>query len=307
MKQNTSTSSSSHHYVRTIIASLFGVIALWLILASIIVVWLNRTLTDTNVYTKSVSPLVTNPVVQDFFANKINEQIDNNATIQDVASVLLPATETAGKTDTQLKESVHSIVSSSVRQVLNSHEFRKLWEETNRTTHQQLISQINSSSDELTLNLSPAFTSLVEQVKTTKLAPIAEKITIPQDAGQLKLEGESIQKVHDTYKLFQRITIVLVLFSIVSFAISVAVSVHHVKTVRRIALSTGLGLLILYGLLQLGAIIKFGEGKAEQELASAVAHTLLSSLQTTCLVVGVVLVVAAVASKIYEKHSKKQR
>jgi hypothetical protein len=40
-------------------------------MSSILVVWANRTLTDTATYTQTVAPLVTQPEVQQFVADKL--------------------------------------------------------------------------------------------------------------------------------------------------------------------------------------------------------------------------------------------
>jgi len=102
-KQQNALRTKRHHYIRTTVSSFFGFIALALIIVSILVVWLDRTLTDSSQYVKTVAPLVTKPDVQNFVVTKAsNALLDNDdAPIQDIATKLLPADQVAGKTNPQ--------------------------------------------------------------------------------------------------------------------------------------------------------------------------------------------------------------
>src|SRR5229473_3289922 len=92
-----------HHYVRTMVSALFGAIAVILIAAGILVVWANRTLTDTNTYVQTVGPVIERPELQDFVATKVTNQLLESAPAPDMASTLLPADQAAGKTPEQLQ------------------------------------------------------------------------------------------------------------------------------------------------------------------------------------------------------------
>src|SRR5262249_20128562 len=97
INKNLTTSPKKHHFIRTPLASLCGTIALALIFSSILVVWLNRTLTDTTTYVSTVTPLVTKPAVQTFLADTITDQIVKQAPIDDIAHAILPAGQADGK------------------------------------------------------------------------------------------------------------------------------------------------------------------------------------------------------------------
>jgi hypothetical protein len=302
MKQNIST-PSRHHYVRTIFASIFGILALWLVLTSVVVVWLNRTLTDTNIYVKTVAPVVSKPEVQNYFANKLTDQIVDKNPVQDVAAALLPAEQVAGKTPEQLTPAVKAVIADNVKQVLSSTQFKQLWEDTNRSAHQQLLAQLNSGAEEINLDLSPALAGVTEQLKTTQLAPLVDQIDLGKDNAKLNLKGDDIKKVHNSYESFKKATIVLVALGLVMAGLSVAISVHHIKTVRRIAFSTGLGLLVFSLALEVGSLLKFDGGDAA--FASALAKTLLHSLLLLSFTLGLVLTIGSIGSKLYAKYHKK--
>src|SRR5580765_5153003 len=153
-KPSSVSQTTKHHYVRTLFSSFFGFIALALIIVSILVIWLNRTLTDTGQYVKTVAPLVTKPDVQNFVVDKASSALldNNDAPIQDIASQLLTPDQIAGKTDEQLKAQVTPIVKDSLRSVVASPAFAVLWKTNNQQIHGQLISQLRSNSQTIQLN-----------------------------------------------------------------------------------------------------------------------------------------------------------
>ncbi|HSX46424.1 MAG TPA: hypothetical protein VLF87_00310 [Patescibacteria group bacterium] len=293
---------AKHHFVRTTFATLFGMLAVWLILASIVVVWLNRTLTDTSTYVKTVSPLVTKPEVQNFIAQKASEQLVNNAPITDIASTLLPADQITGKTPDQLKPLVQSAINDDIKQVVSTPQFAKLWQTTNQTAHTQLIQQIKAGAPTLTLDLHPAIVGAIDQLKSSKLSAVSDKIDISEDAGKIELKGSGIEKVHQYYDTFQKATLALVLAAIVLAALCIWISVHHMKTLRRMLIMTAISVLILALALRAPSFVHLKTGDPVQtQAAITIAETLLRNLQLAALVLGIGCIVIAIATKLYER------
>lgn len=291
-----------HHYARTILASLLGIFALFLILSSIFTVWLNRTLTDTDVYMSSVAPLVTKPEVQDFVVQKASETLLKDQDVTEVSSKLLTPEQVAGKSPEELNALVREVVESSIQQVVKSPSFAQLWEETNRTAHEAIINQLESDSNTLTLDLSPLVLGIVDQLKTTSLGPVVDQIEIKPENAKLDLKGGAIDQIHSNYKNFQNGTIVTVILAAVAAVLAVVVSVHHIKTLRRILIGTGIIALLVALAIRAPSIIKINGSRdsIEQKAAIAIAETLFHNLQVACITIGIVCIVAAVGSKFYE-------
>jgi len=312
MSKSTSTIASSivtsdhSNRARTFFAGLFGTIALSLVLFCIIIVWLNRTLTDTNTYVSTVAPLVTKPDIQNFIAAKASETLLKNAPGPDVAVALLTPAQLTGETPQQLQADVAKIVNDSVLQIVSSPQFHTVWQNTNTSAHAQLVSQLNSNSSELSLDLSPLVQDVVAELKTTQLAPISDKIDLPADAGKINLKGGSIAKVHQYYKLFQAATLIIVGATVLSIVLCVILSVQHWRTIRRILVGTGIISLVLAIALQAPSIIKpAGADAATQKAALAFAAALFHNLQQFLLIFGIACIVLAISSKIYSKMRQK--
>ncbi len=294
-----------HYFVRTFFASVFGFIGLSLVIVSILVVWANRTVTDTNTYVKTVGPLASKPEIQDFIATKISDQIVKAGSSEDMAGTLLSVQERTGKTPEQLSELVRSTVNSAVRQVLGSQSFNRVWEQTNRDAHAQLLRQIKSDEPVLTLDLSPIVNTVIGELKTTRLAAVSDKIQLEPGVGVVGLEGSGIQKAHTYYDNLQKATIGLVVLCVVCLALAVGLSVNHGKTLRRI----GLAIAVSCGLLTIALhapsfISPSSTDSAEQGVALVVARSLFADIGLATLVISLACFAAVIGSKLYQRKQK---
>lgn len=289
-----------HHRARTFFASLFGIIAVWLILASVITVWLNRTLTDTNTYVAVVAPLATKPAVQDFVAQKVTEQLIKNAPTPDLANGLLPASQVNQETVDQLKTALQPVIYSNVLKVVSSPSFATTWKDVNQAAHTALVNQMTTGSDQLTLDLHPVVVDVVNQLKATQLAPISNQITIEPNTGTLNLKNSGVSEVHRYYQDIQRGTIAIVVAAVLAVILSVILSVHHAKTIRRILMGTGVMLVLLAASIEVPALVALKiTDAATQQVIVVIVQSLLRNLQIAALVGGVVCIIASLGSKLY--------
>lgn len=297
------------HVIRTLVASLFGTIALFLILMSILVVWLNQTLTNTSVYVNTVAPLATQPAIQNFVTQKVTSELLTAGSTQNLASGLLPASETAGQTLAQQSAEVQTVISQSVAQVVSSPSFAGLWKSTNQSTQEQLISELDSNSANIALNLHPALLGVFNLLNSTKLAAINSHFQLPSSAGVLSLKGSAIPTIHKIYTYFKDGTWILLAVTLACIGICIWASVHHIKTLRRILIGTGFISLFLASLIKSPIIILNSQNQTgvEQQAILAVINVLLGKLFLACLILGIVCILAAVGSKLYSKFLAKPK
>lgn len=292
----------AHHYIRTLFASLFGFFAVSLIITSILVVWLGRTLTNTDQYVKTVGPLVTKPEVQDFVVTSISDALLENdeAPIRDIATQILGNEKIVGQIDEQLKIAVRPIVEENLRSVVASDEFTKLWADSNRSIHSQLITQLKSDSQDFTLNFHPLIVGVVDQLGATKLSFVKDKLEIKEDMGVIKLEAKKLDEARQVYDYFQKAMIAIIGCAILSLALCILISVHHLKTLRRVALSVGIFAGILALSLSATSLVKPSGASAEQqEVAVAVINAVTQQLRLTLIIVAVICIGGTIGSKVY--------
>lgn len=314
--------SPKHHYVRTLISSLFGSVAASLIILSIVVVWLDRTLTNTDQYVKTVAPLVSEPDVQNFVINKASGVLlDNKETgsqqgpgvtgaqagqdeqqappIRDIATEVLGAEQVAGKTDEQLQAEIEPVVKDTLRSIVTSPSFAALWEKSNRDVHGQLLSQLKSGSDTIKLDFHPVIVSALAQLETTKFAFVAEKLELKPDVGVMTVRGDQLDTVHKIYDYFKKAMLAIIACAVLAAVLAVIISVHHWKTFRRIAMSTGIFSASLAVMLSATSLIRLNGLDAEQQkIAVTLVNGITADLRTALIVVAVACIGGALVSKV---------
>lgn len=294
--------TKKHHYVRTTLAVIFGVLATWLLLFGVVTTWLNRAVTDTNTYVATVEPLSRQGAVKDFIITKVDEQLRQSASGVDLAAFTLPEGERIGKTDEQLKAAAITSINETVSRTLDSEAFQALWRTSVRTAHTQLVAQLDSDTDTATFNMGPTITGAVALLQDTRLAPLIARLDLP-DTGSfnIKLQNESLASVRNAYKLFKQGTILLVIVAVVCLALAVTLSVHHVKTLRRIVIGSGLGLLLIWVAVTVApSKIAASADASSKALIEAVANVLLRDLRLITLIAGVVFIGIGILSEVYD-------
>jgi hypothetical protein len=311
-KQKTTAPAASpvHHYFRTLVSSLFGFLAVALIMLSVIVVWLGNTLTNTNQFTRTVGPLVTNADVQTFVVDKASDALLDNkdVDIKDIAGQVLGQDKLAGKTDEQLRAETKESVKTSVQQVVSSQTFAVLWQTNIRQIHAQLVHQLNMNPSTVTLDFHPLIVGVIDQLTATKLSFIKDKMELKPDDGKVMLEGKQLANVHKVYVATKQTMIGIVALALALAALSVLISVHHLKTIRRIALATGIYAAILAALLSAASLVKLGDMDPEQQkFAVAILNGLTHDLRLGLVVIAVAGIGGALGSKLYSVAAAKRR
>jgi hypothetical protein len=293
------------HRFRTFLAAIAGIIAVYLILASITVVWLNRTLTDNKTYVNTVAPLVSQPAIQDFVAQKATDQIMNSSPDPSFVASLLPTSDLNGsKTPAQIQALVEPIIKANVLKIVSSPSFAALWKSTNQAAQASLVSQLDSTTGVITLNFNPALTAVIAQLGTTQLAPIAAKVDPSPTTGVITIQSDKISQIHRYYKLFKTGTVAIVVLAILAALLSVWLSVNHAKTIRRILVGVGVLALLQAALLMAPTVVTVAKVDATTMAAARVViEGLFHNLQLASVIVGVVCILGAIGSKIYTQKN----
>lgn len=294
--------TTKHHYIRTSLAVLFGVVAFWLVTLGVVTVWVNRAVTDTNTYVNTVEPLSKRSEVKDFIIEKVDEQLQQSASGLELANLTLPDALRSNKTDSQLKAASIVVINKTITRVIDSDAFQKLWVSTNRTAHQQLVTQLESNSDEATFDMGPTITGVVTLLKDTQLAPLVDRLKLPSsDKFTITLQSQNLASARNAYKLFKQGTILLIVIAVACLALAVTLSVHHVTTLRRILIGSGIGLLLIWlAVMVAPSKIATGSDQSSKALIEAVATVLLRDLRLITLIAGITFVLIGVASELYD-------
>jgi len=162
------------------------------------------------------------------------------------------------------------------------------------------MSQLRGGSNELTLDLSPLLKTVKTELAATRLAPLADKIEIDDKQVIISLQSDAISTVRSYYEWSQKAIIALVITMLLATGLAIGLSVHHGKTARRIALSTGVFALLVCIALSAPSIVKSSDGtQLEQAAALAVAESVFSDLKIVMGIIAGAGIGGALASKLY--------
>lgn len=299
----TSQPTKQHHYIRAFFSSFFGFIAIALIIISILALWLNRTLTNTDHYVSTVAPLVTEPDVQNFIVDKAsNALVDNqNIPIANISAQILGIEQIVGKTDQQLRAQVMPIVKDSFRSVVTSPNFATLWKDTNRNIHSSLITQLATGAPIVGLNFHPLVVGIVDQLGMTKLSFLKNNIQLKNDVGLATIMGKQLDSIRKVYASLKTYTPVVVGVTVLAILLCILISVNRIRTFRRIVTFTGIYTGILAVLLSTTSLIKIHTTDIEeQKMVIALVNAITHELKVGLIIVAVICVVGSIGIKIYE-------
>lgn len=179
---------------------------------SVVATWVHDEVSDTSRYVATVTPLASDPAVQQAVTtrttNAIMSKIDVQALTQEAVTALsqrgLPPRAAAGLSalSTPLENGVRGFVEKSVSRLVHSDAFQQAWVTVNRAAHAQLVAVLTGKQtgavkvvgDTVTLDLAP----VIAKVKTrltqegfglaAKVPEVSTNITLVQSADITKAQ-----------------------------------------------------------------------------------------------------------------------
>jgi len=296
------------HKVRSFFSAISAIVGIYLILSSISVIWLNRTLTNTPTYVDTVAPLVTKPAIQTYIAQEVTTAILKNSPTENLASALLPASEAASNLNTnQLNDLMRPIIEADAIKIVKSPSFVSLWRNTNETAHATFISQLNNNSGEIDLNLSPAITGLIAELNNSQLSALAGHISVTPNTGKISIKSNNIVQAHHYYRLYEASTYGVVIAAVIVLGLAILLSSKRARLLRRILLWTGILALLQAALLDSPSFLTFsGNNVVTQNAVKAFAEALFHNLMIANLVIGIFCLAGGIGSMVYV-HLKKRK
>jgi len=175
---------------------------------SVLSVWLDRTITDTDRYVETVSPLIRDADIQNAVERRIEQALYARVDLQAEVQSLLPdrASALAGP----ITAGVRNLVSELIHKVVTSDKVAQLWDDANRIAHQQVVDVLTVSNGKkgvVTLDL----TDLVKQVQARLVdagVPFLGNLTVP-DVKLDVLQSDTIAQVQQAFNLFNKLAGIL--------------------------------------------------------------------------------------------------
>ncbi|MEE1795191.1 hypothetical protein PUR28_31200 [Streptomyces sp. BE308] len=255
--------------------------------------WVDLEIDDTDRYVAAVSPLASDPAVQDTVSDLITDEAMKQIDLG------------------PLQDTVRNFLHESVRSFTDTDAFRTAWDTANRTAHKAVTSALDGNSGEaVNIDLAP----VIEQVKQElvgKGVPFAEQIPV-QHTDITVLTADQADQLRGSFRWLRYCSVWPAVGTLVFLVLVVGIAT--VRGGRRAALTATavVGAGFVLGAIVLRVLVAVGRGRvldevpdSDRDAAAAVVDALTASLRTTVwvvLAVGAVLLVGAVVARLLTRR-----
>jgi hypothetical protein len=256
---------------RSIVATLMIVVACVLAPLSVVAIWTRNQVTNTDRYVATITPLASDPAVQQAITDQITAQvftyIDIQALTTQVADALSARVEGRGLPPQAaaalqglagpVANGVQGFVRTQVERIVQSQAFEDAWIQANRAAHEALVKALTGEGggavtvegDTVSLNLGP-FIQTVKQQLVAQGFTLAERI--PQvDKSFVLFQSQDITRAQRAFSLLNTLGVWLPVIAIVLLVLGVYVAKDH----RRALVGAALGVAISMVVLALGLTV----------------------------------------------------
>src|ERR1700710_81943 len=205
-----------------------GLVILGSVLAflSVFAIWTERQAVSTDAGVSTSGRLIQNKTIRTALSNYLVDQLYENVDVEAELEERFPKDikELAGPAAGGLRQ----VAGDGAEKVLESSTAQSLWEDANRSAHEQLISvledkgeAVSTSEGNVSLNLGSLLTNLAGQVGIGQ--NLAEKL--PPDAGQIHiLRSNELKTAQNIAVAIKGLALVLSLLTFIAFAAAIYLS-----------------------------------------------------------------------------------
>jgi Short C-terminal domain len=268
---------------------------------SVFAIWTERQALNTDDWVDTSGRLLDDPTIRAALSDYLVDQLYENVDVRKELEEILPGDtkELAGPAAGGLRQ----VAGDGAEKVLETSTAQELWEEANRTTHEQLLAVLENKKEavetdegNVRLNLGSLLTNLAEQVGIGE--DLAEKL--PPDAAQIEiLKSDELKTAQDIAIAIKGLALLLSILTFAAFGAAIYLS----RGGRWVTvLLSGIGLIAaafavivarhIAGGIVVDNLVKTESVKPAGEAAWSIGTSLMTSIATTVVIVGILFVIA---------------
>jgi hypothetical protein len=268
---------------------------------SVFAIWIERQALNTDDWVHTSGRLLQNATVRESVGEYLVDQLYENVNIRKELEEILPGDvkELAGPAAGGLRQ----VAGDGAEKVLETSTAQQLWEDANRTAHEQLLAVLENKKEAVSteegtvsLNLGSLLTNLAKQVGLAE--QLAERL--PPDAAKIEiLHSDELQTAQNIAVAIKGLALLLSLLTLGTFGLAIYLS-RDGRWVTVLYSGIGLiaaGLMVIVarhvaGGIVVDQLVKTENVKGAAEAAWSIGTSLMVSIATTVIVVGVLFAIA---------------
>jgi hypothetical protein len=246
-----------------------AVLGCLLAIVSLVAVWARNQVLDTDRYLKTVSPLASNPVIQDEIAAKVAAAIDQR--LDSKALVLRYLPHRAAPLAAPIGAALEQLVETQSSRFVHSDAFQRLWVTLNRSGHDELVQILTGKSSgtvlvdsgRLTLDLTQVVQAVRDRLAQAGLAIVTTlpPITLVVDVA----DAHGLQTARTAVRWLDRLAFWLPVIALLLLAAAVGLARQRRRALLRVLGGLALAMLVAHLAIHVGA------SQAERHVPSAAA------------------------------------
>jgi hypothetical protein len=268
---------------------------------SVFAIWTERQALNTDDWVSTSGKLLQNETVRSALSAYLVDQFYENINVEKELEGKLPGDtkDLAGPVAGGLRQ----VAGDGAERVLESSTAASLWEDANRSAHEQLLAvledkgeAVSTEEGDVSLNLGSLITNLAGQIGIGQ--SLAEKL--PPDAGKIEiLHSDELKTAQNVAVAIKGLALILSILTFVAFGFAIYLARNN----RWVAvLFSGIGLIAagfavivarhIFGGVVVDQLVDAENVKPAAEATWSIATSLMTSIATTVIVVGVLFSVA---------------
>jgi hypothetical protein len=268
---------------------------------SVFAIWLERQALNTSDWVNTSDRLIQNSTIRSAVGEYLVDQLYANVNVEKELKTILPGDtkQLAGPVSGGLRQ----VAGDGADQLLKTSTAQSLWQDANRAAHEQFLAvlenkgqAVSTERGKVTLQLGTLVTNLADQIGIG--TQLAEKL--PPDAGQVTiLRSNELKTAQDIAVAVKGLALVLSLLTFLSLGLAIYLS-RGSRWVTVLFCGVGLiaaGFAVIVarqvaGGIVVGQLVTDESVKPAAEATWSIATSLMTSIATTVIVVGVLFGVA---------------
>jgi hypothetical protein len=278
------------------------VVASFVLVVTAFAVWAKRQVLETDTWTETSAELLENEAIRDALADFLVLELYDNVDVE--AEIAKPLPERAKPLAGPVAGALRQLAGEVARRALAEEQVQALWEDANRTAHEQLLAIVEDDSEvvattggNVTIDLRAILGAITENLGVG--AGLVSRL--PEDAAQLQVaDSEELDKVQTGLEVFRAVAWFLVVLALVLYALAIYLARERRReTLRAVGISfVVVGALIMIGHraggnVVVGALSEVASADDAVEATWTIGTSQLTDIAHGLILYGIFILIAA--------------
>jgi len=237
--------------LRTVVSWVLVVLVALLLPLSVVSLWSVRTLTDTNRYVTTMAPIIRDPVVTSYLAERTTDELFQAVNVEKIVADKVPG---GALVAAPIVAQLHTYANKLILEILRSQTFATFWDRENRFTHSVAIKILSGNPDNtgkvanLEIKLRQLLLQAISQLAAngvTLFNPIVTYLKTHDGSNWVLMTASQLKTAQQVYHLATTLKWVLPAATIIFAALAVAVARKRRTTGVRLVVGALVGLALL--------------------------------------------------------------